>query len=83
VEVRARCESVGRDPATLRFSVYTRDEHFIDQGQARVDLVGAYRDAGVDRIMCFPTKVDPSLESQARFAEDVIAAGVSLQRSAN
>jgi F420-dependent oxidoreductase-like protein len=82
IEVGAMCEAAGRDPASLRFSVYTLDEDFIDQGQARVDLIGAYRDVGVDRIMCFPTKADPSLESQARFAEDVIAAGVPLDPTA-
>ena len=34
--------------------------------------------SGVDRIICFPTKLDPSLEAQAAFAEDVKAAGVAL-----
>jgi F420-dependent oxidoreductase-like protein len=77
-DVRAMCEATGRDPASLRFSVYTLDEDFIEQGQPRVDLIGAFADVGVDRIMCFPTKVDPSLEAQARFAEDVVAAGVPL-----
>ena len=31
-----------RDPASLRFSVYTLDEDFIDAGQARVDLIGRF-----------------------------------------
>ena len=30
--VRARCEAEGRDPATLRFSLYTRDEEMRDAG---------------------------------------------------
>ncbi len=77
-EVRARCEAAGRDPDTLRFSVYTLDEDYTDAGQARVDLIGAWVETGVDRIVCFPTKFDPSLEAQAAFAADVKAAGVAL-----
>jgi len=77
-EVRAMCEAAGRDPDTMRFSVYTLDEDFVDAGQARVDLIGAFSDVGVDRIVCFPTKYDPSVEAQAAFAEDCLAAGVAL-----
>ena len=40
VSVRARCEAEGRDPATLRFSLYTRDEEMREPGQARVDAIG-------------------------------------------
>ena len=77
-EVRAMCEAAGRDPATLRFSVYTLDEDFTDAGQERIDRVAAFAEVGVDRIVCFPTKFDPSTEAQAAFAEDVLAAGVAL-----
>jgi F420-dependent oxidoreductase-like protein len=77
-EVRAMCEAAGRDPETLRFSVYTLDEDYLQAGQARVDLIGAWAETGVDRIVCFPTKRDPSLEAQAAFAADVRAAGVAL-----
>jgi F420-dependent oxidoreductase-like protein len=77
-EVRTMCEAAGRDPDTLRFSVYTLDEDYTDAGQARVDRIGAWAETGVDRIICFPTKFAPSLEAQAAFAEDVEAAGVAL-----
>jgi F420-dependent oxidoreductase-like protein len=77
-EVRAKCEAAGRDPDTLRFSVYTLDEDYTEAGAARIDLIGAWSETGVDRIVCFPTKYDPSLEAQAAFAEDVRAAGVAL-----
>ncbi|MDJ0791015.1 MAG: TIGR03560 family F420-dependent LLM class oxidoreductase [Acidimicrobiia bacterium] len=77
-EVRAKCEAAGRDPESLRFSVYTRDEPFLTPGQSRIDLVEAYADVGVDRIVCFPTKSDPSIATQAGFAEDCKAAGVTL-----
>ncbi len=69
-EVRAKCESAGRDPAGLRFSMYTLDEDFRDAGSARVDLIARFAEIGLDRIVCFPTKYDPTLEAQAVFAED-------------
>jgi F420-dependent oxidoreductase-like protein len=78
IEVRAMCEAAGRDPASLRFSVYTLDEDFRDAGQERIDLIAAYQDIGLDRLICFPTKYDPSTEAQALFAEDCLAAGVTL-----
>ena len=77
-DVRARCEAAGRDPATLRFSVYTRDEEYLDPGQQRVDRIAAFAEIGLDRLICFPTKRQPTLEAQARFAEDCRAAGVEL-----
>jgi F420-dependent oxidoreductase-like protein len=77
-DVRARCEAAGRDPATLRFSVYTRDEEFLDPGQQRADRIAAFAATGIDRLVCFPTKREPTLEAQTRFADDCVAAGVDL-----
>jgi F420-dependent oxidoreductase-like protein len=76
--VRARCEAEGRDPATLRFSLYTRDEEMRDVGQARVDVLAHLAETGLDRIICFPGRWSPTVEAQASFAEDCRAAGVSL-----
>ena len=76
--VRERCEAEGRDPATLRFSLYARDEEMRDPGQARVDLVGELAATGLDRLVAFPTRWAPTAEAQAAFAEDCRAAGVSL-----
>jgi F420-dependent oxidoreductase-like protein len=76
--VRARCEAEGRDPATLRFSLYTRDEVVRDAGQARIDLIAQLRETGLDRIICFVGRWSPILEAQASFAEDCRAAGVVL-----
>ena len=78
VSVRARCEEEGRDPATLRFSLYARDEEMHDRGQARVDLLAGFAAVGLDRIVCFPTRWSPTLEAQAAFAEDCRAAGLPL-----
>ena len=76
--VRARCEAEGRDPATLRFSLYTRDDAVRDPGQERIDLIAGLAEAGLDRIVCFPTRWSPTIEAQAQFAEDCRAAGVTL-----
>ncbi len=77
-EVRARCEQTGRDPATLRFSHYGRDEAFRKPGQARVDYVAAMAEVGLDRLVAFPGRWDPTTDGQASFAEDCHAAGIIL-----
>jgi F420-dependent oxidoreductase-like protein len=76
--IGARCEEIGRDPATLRLSVYARDEEMREPGQARIDLIGEYARVGLSRLVAFPTRWDPTAEAQARFAEDCRAAGVGL-----
>jgi F420-dependent oxidoreductase-like protein len=76
--VRERCVAEGRDPGTLRFSLYARDEEMRDAGQARVDLLGELAATGLDRVVCFPTRWSPTLDAQAAFAEDCLAAGLSL-----
>ena len=76
--VRARCEAEGRDPATLRFSLYTRDEDMRAPGQARVDAIAGFAEIGLDRIVCFPTRWSPTTDAQAALAEDCRAAGLIL-----
>jgi len=81
-DVRARCEEEGRDPATLRFSHYIRDEEVRDAGPARIDLIGRMAEAGLDRLVAFPTRWSPTVEAQAAFAEDCRAAGIELAGAA-
>ncbi len=76
--VRQRCADEGRDPATLRFSLYTRDEAVRDAGAERIDYVAELAETGLDRIVCFPTRWSPTTDAQASFAEDCAAAGISL-----
>ena len=76
--VRARCETEGRDPASLRFSMYTRDEEIREAGQARIDTLAGFGAVGLDRIVCFPTRWSPTTDAQASFAEDCRAAGIVL-----
>ncbi len=77
-DVRARCEIEGRDPATLRFSLYTRDEDMRPTGQARIDVLGELDQVGLDRIVCFPTRWSPTVDAQAALADDCQAAGLTL-----
>jgi len=77
-EARAKCEQAGRDPATLRFSIYVLDEDMRYPGQERVDALGAYLGTGLERLVCFPTRWDPTTDAQAAFAEDCRTAGLEL-----
>ena len=77
-DVRARCEQAGRDPDTLRFSMYAFDEEMRDPGQARVDALASYARVGLHRVVCFPTRWDPTTDAQAAFAADCRAAGLTL-----
>ena len=81
-DVRARCEREGRDPQTLRFSMYVRDDDVRHPGQARIDALAAYAAAGLDRIVCFPTRWSPTPDAQAAFADDCRAAGIELAGAA-
>ena len=76
--VRARCETEGRDPASLRFSMYTRDEEIREAGRARIDTLAGFAAVGLDRIVCFPTRWSATTDAQASFAEDCRAAGIAL-----
>jgi F420-dependent oxidoreductase-like protein len=77
-DVRRRCEAEGRDPATLRFSLYALDEDMREAGRRRVDLLAGFAEVGLDRLVAFPTRWSPTAEAQAAFAEDCRAAGVGL-----
>lgn len=48
---RQTCADVGRDPASLRISVYAIDADIQRPGQARVDLLEAYARLGVSRLV--------------------------------
>ncbi len=76
--IRSRCEEIGRDPATLAISVHIWAETFVKAGAQRVDLLGAYRELGIDRVMGIDrnsTKTDEALEA---VAADARAAGVEM-----
>ncbi len=80
-DVRAKCEQAGRDPTLMRFSLYASDEDMRDPGQARVDCIGDLAAVGLDRLVAFPTRWNPTIDAQAAFADDCRAAGVKLGAS--
>ncbi|HEX6868918.1 MAG TPA: TIGR03560 family F420-dependent LLM class oxidoreductase [Candidatus Limnocylindrales bacterium] len=76
--IAARCEEIDRDPASLRVSVHVWSNVFGTGGQARIDALAAYREAGVSRIMGLvraSATADDALES---VLEDARAAGVEI-----
>jgi alkanesulfonate monooxygenase SsuD/methylene tetrahydromethanopterin reductase-like flavin-dependent oxidoreductase (luciferase family) len=73
-----RCEEIGRDPASLRLSLYCADRDAKRPGARRVDFIGRCRELGLDRLVAFPTCVEPTAEAQASYAADCLAAGVTL-----
>ena len=79
---RERCEEAGRDPATLRISLYTSDDHIREPGQPTVDLLGALQDLGLSRVISFPGRWSTELDAQARFAEDCRTAGLEMDEPA-
>jgi F420-dependent oxidoreductase-like protein len=78
--IRARCEEIGRDPATLRISVHVWSESWTGptSGRARVDRLGAYAELGVARVQTLVQASADSDEALESFAEDAEAAGVPM-----
>jgi F420-dependent oxidoreductase-like protein len=78
--IRARCEEIGRDPASLKVSVHTwyAEPGVSEHGQARVDLYGAYRDLGLSRVQSYVDGLADGTDALEAFAEDLRAAGIGL-----
>jgi F420-dependent oxidoreductase-like protein len=78
--VRARCEEIGRDPATLKVSVHTWYESpgVSTPGQQRVDLFGAYAELGLERAQAFVGGTVEGPEALELFAQDLRTAGLPL-----
>jgi hypothetical protein len=76
--IRSRCEEIGRDPSTLRLSVNISRYVLEDVGPSRVELLAAYREVGVDRVMGLLQKSAVSDEPLESLAADAQAAGCKL-----
>jgi F420-dependent oxidoreductase-like protein len=76
-EARAMCEAIGRDPETLRFSLYSVQEELREPGRRRVEYLASFLDVGIARLICVPIW-DTTVEGQALFAEDCLGAGIAL-----
>jgi F420-dependent oxidoreductase-like protein len=76
--IRGRCEEIGRDPATLAVSVHIWSDRFGIAGASRVDLLAAYGELGISRVMGIDRATATSEEALEVVAEDARAAGVEL-----
>ena len=76
--IAARCEEIGRDPASLRVSVHVWSNIFGTGGQARIDALAAYREAGVSRVMGLVRASATSDDALESVVEDARAAGVEI-----
>ena len=76
--IRSRCEEIGRDPATLRLSVNISRYVISEAGASRVELLAAYREAGVDRVMGLLQESALSDEPLESLAADARAAGCHM-----
>jgi F420-dependent oxidoreductase-like protein len=76
--IRNRCQEIGRDPATLAVSVHVQRPIIDRAGSARIELLTAYREMGVSRVMGLvreSARTDDALDS---LVEDARAAGIEL-----
>jgi F420-dependent oxidoreductase-like protein len=76
--IRSRCEEIGREPSTLRISVNISRYVLSDAGASRVELLSAYREVGVNRVMGLPRESAVSDEPLESLAADAAAAGCVL-----
>jgi F420-dependent oxidoreductase-like protein len=79
--IASRCEEVGRDPSTLPVSVHLMREPLRPTGAPRIDLLAAYRDLGVSRVMGLNLDTARTDEALEALAEDARAAGVEMDRA--
>jgi alkanesulfonate monooxygenase SsuD/methylene tetrahydromethanopterin reductase-like flavin-dependent oxidoreductase (luciferase family) len=79
--INARCEEIGRDPASLRVSVHVWWESLRTAGQQRVDMVGEYSRAGISRVIALIRDSVDSDEALAHWADDARAGGATLEPS--
>jgi F420-dependent oxidoreductase-like protein len=75
--IRARCEEIDRNPATLRVSVHVWGQH-LPAGPQRVERLAAYRDLGVDRVMTFVKSSATDDDALESLAQDARQAGLEL-----
>ncbi len=76
--IRARCEEIGRDPASLTVSVHLWWEQLREAGAARAEMLAGYRELGVSRVIALVREATDSDEALERWAEDARAGGAEL-----
>ena len=76
--IRNRCQEIGRDPATLAVSVHVQRPIIDRAGSARIELLTAYREMGVSRVMGLVRESARTDEALDSLVEDARAAGLEL-----
>jgi len=76
--IASRCEEVDRDPATLRISVHVNWPDAARAGERRREMLSAYRDLGVARVMLFLRRAAKGDEALEVLADDARAIGLPL-----
>lgn len=76
--IASRCEEIDRDPSTLPVSVHVFAQNAARSGQARVELLEAYKSLGVSRVMTILREAVHSDEVLDSFAADCKTAGVEM-----
>ena len=79
--IESRCAEVDRDPSSLRVSVHIWWEQLGQAGQQRVELLSAYRELGVSRIIGLVRDSADSDEALAALADDARQAGAQMHDS--
>lgn len=67
---REACRAAGRDPATLRVSVYPREAEIQAAGRPRVELLEAFERLGIARVIANLDLQDGGREALEAFAAD-------------
>jgi F420-dependent oxidoreductase-like protein len=76
--IRSRCAEIGRDPDSLKISVHLWWESLTATGTQRADLVAAYRELGVNRLIGMVREAVDDDASLARWADDARQGGAQL-----
>jgi F420-dependent oxidoreductase-like protein len=76
-DIRARCEEIDRDPATLRVSVHLWWEQF-EAAPSRRDVLAQYADTGIARVMVLTRSAARDVGEIDRLFAEAQAAGVEL-----
>jgi F420-dependent oxidoreductase-like protein len=76
--IRARCEEIGRDPASLTVSVHVWWEQLREAGAARADMLAGYRELGVSRVIALIRDSVDGDEALERWAADARVGGAEL-----
>ena len=79
--IRSRCEEIDRDPDSLAVSVHVwwGTAEWREAGEARQELLRAYADLGVSRVIGLLRTFAESDEAMDELAADATAAGVELE----